>query len=78
MIREELEKYGKVTDWMVYLLGRDLRIFIRFEAQENALRAFTDLNEKYYEGNLVSVRFYNEAAFGSFKLDEPLHPHISC
>jgi len=63
---------------MVYLLGRDLRIFIRFESQEQALRAFTDLNQKFYEGNLVSVRFYTEQAFSGFKLDEPLHDHINC
>lgn len=77
-IKEELGKYGRVVDMMVYLLGRDLRIFIRFESQEQALRAFTDLNQKFYDGNLVSVRFYNEQAFTNFRLDEPLHDHVNC
>lgn len=77
-IREELSKYGSVVDMMVYLLGRDLRIFIRFESPEQSLRAFTDLNQKYYEGNLVSVRFYSENSFGSYRLDEQLHEHINC
>lgn len=36
--------FGNITDWLVYLLGQELRIFVKFENTESAFKAFSELN----------------------------------
>jgi hypothetical protein len=59
-IRDECDKFGVVKDWIIYLWGKELRIFVVYETKEEGFNAFLKMNGKFFGETLVSVRFYNQ------------------
>lgn len=52
-------QFGGLKEWIVYLFGGELRIFVEYESKEEAFNAFLNMNGKYFGEKLVSVRFYS-------------------
>lgn len=59
-IRDECDKFGVVKDWIIYLWGKELRIFVVYETKEEGFNAFLKMNGKFFGETLVSVRFYSQ------------------
>lgn len=74
-------KYGEVLDVRVQLsppadddagIGADVRVFVRFSKQSSAMRAYLDLEGRYFNERRLVVWFYPEDAFDAGLLDQPL------
>jgi splicing factor 45 len=63
--KQECERYGPVTSCVVYEepLGGAVRLFVVFTAQESAVRAFRDLNGRFFAGRQVTASYYDEDKF---------------
>ena len=69
-------KYGPVRDCVViempegtYTQEEDkIRTLVAFEKQESAIKAYRDLNGRYFGGRQIGVSFYNEAKFDRLEL----------
>jgi len=72
-IGEECSKYGEVVEVTVHLMGADsglsdeesVRIFVKFGKQAAAMKAYIDLDGRYFGGRQVWVCFYREQDFDS-------------
>ena len=70
-IGEECSKYGEVLKVTVYELPRSeqpaddqaVRIFVKFGKQAAAMKAYIDLDGRYFGGRNVLVAFFSEADF---------------
>lgn len=75
---EECEKYGSIRSCVVRECHEALgggpesvgsiekghvQVFICFAKQESAVRAFRDLNGRYFDGRQISASFYDETLF---------------
>lgn len=60
-----------------YLIAGKLRIFVDYENSAEGFQAFIHLNERYYAGRLISVRFYGSDEFRIGNYGRDLHEHIS-
>uniref|UniRef100_A0A7S0Q2L6 G-patch domain-containing protein n=1 Tax=Coccolithus braarudii TaxID=221442 RepID=A0A7S0Q2L6_9EUKA len=80
-IGEECSKYGEVLEVIVHPLGVEtnlpeeerVRIFVKFAKQAAAMKAYIDLDGRFFGGRAVWVCFYREADFDSKNLE----PHAS-
>lgn len=64
----ECTKYGEVSKCHIHELQgvpaeEAVRIFVEFQRSEAALKAFIDLNGRYFGGRVVSASFYDEDKF---------------
>lgn len=80
-------KYGDVLDVRVRVtptlpgapgsddagaVGADVRVFVRFGKQSSAMRAYMDLEGRFFNERQLVVWFYPEDAFDAGLLDNPL------
>lgn len=54
-----------------------MRIFVEYQGKGEGFQAFLHLNERYYAGRLISVRFYKEESWKEGRYGEELHCHMS-
>jgi splicing factor 45 len=66
----ECSKYGEVVRCLIYECvsgsvspSEAVRIFVRFTRQEAALKAYIDLNGRYFGGRVVNASFFSEDRF---------------
>lgn len=50
-----------------------MRIFVEYENKEGGLRAFANLNGRFYDSKIMYVYFYNEMKFKQKDLGGDLH-----
>jgi len=67
-MREECQKYGGVKSCIVreqagVAREDEVQVLVCFEKQESAVRAFRDLNGRYFDGRQIVASFYDEEAF---------------
>eukprot|EP00316_Scyphosphaera_apsteinii_P023958 CAMPEP_0119307650 /NCGR_PEP_ID=MMETSP1333-20130426/8086_1 /TAXON_ID=418940 /ORGANISM="Scyphosphaera apsteinii, Strain RCC1455" /LENGTH=342 /DNA_ID=CAMNT_0007311241 /DNA_START=252 /DNA_END=1280 /DNA_ORIENTATION=- len=74
-IGEECSKYGEVAEVLVYELADEgapeeerVRIFVKFAKQAAAMKAYIDLDGRYFGGRNVWVCFFKEADFDAGNL----------
>jgi len=65
----ECTKYGEVVKCIIYEMPdgtppeEAVRIFVEFHRPESALKAYIDLNGRYFGGRVVDATFYSEDRF---------------
>jgi len=66
----ECSKYGEVIKCLIYEVtngqldpAEAVRIFVQFGRQESALKAYIDLNGRFFGGRVVSAQFFSEDKF---------------
>ena len=70
-IGEECSKYGEVLKVTIFELPTPtssrpedaVRIFVQFAKQAAAMKAYIDLDNRYFDGRNVWVAFFSEADF---------------
>jgi hypothetical protein len=72
-------KYGEVTDVRVHVAAGtaaeealDVRVFVRFSKQSSAMRAYVDLEGRFFNERQLVVWFFPEDTFDQGQLDAPL------
>lgn len=70
---EEAGKYGKVLKCSIQEMKgvpdeQAVRIFLEFSQVEEATKAFTDMNGRYFGGRVVKARFYDADKFAKAEL----------
>jgi hypothetical protein len=71
-------KYGEVNDVRVHVVpgapgaDADVRVFVRFGKQSSAMRAYVDLEGRFFNERQLAVWFFSEAAFDAKQLDAEL------
>ena len=76
MLKEELSRFGTVKSFLRFMMESELRIFVEFGNAQEALQVYINLNKLYFYESQVSVRFYDEANYRQYQLNDPLHEHI--
>lgn len=70
--REECAKHGPVKELLIFEAPDDdgrraeeerVRIFVAFERQESAVRAYVAMNGRFFGGRQVQASFFDEARF---------------
>jgi splicing factor 45 len=75
--KQECSKYGTVLDCVIRPVPPQVaappeervRIFVLFESQGGAIKAFRDLNGRYFGGRQISASFFDEDKFSRRDLD---------
>jgi hypothetical protein len=79
--KEECHKYGQVKSCLVREVPPSLpwcefvpeservRTFVCFDRQDSAVRAYRDLNGRFFGGRQISAVFYDESKYDSMDLD---------
>ncbi|CAM9162811.1 unnamed protein product [Chrysoparadoxa australica] len=62
-IAEECQKFGSVQRVQIKEAGGEVRIFVQFPQQENAVKAYVGLNKRFFGGRQIAAQFYDEAKF---------------
>ena len=70
-VQEECGKFGPVRECIVYEHKDDpslpeeeiVRTFVAFEKQESAIKAFLDMEGRFFAGRQISCCFFNEDRF---------------
>eukprot|EP00929_Paragymnodinium_shiwhaense_P043586 TRINITY_DN22406_c0_g1_i1.p1 TRINITY_DN22406_c0_g1~~TRINITY_DN22406_c0_g1_i1.p1 ORF type:complete len:401 (+),score=133.23 TRINITY_DN22406_c0_g1_i1:161-1363(+) len=65
---EEASKYGKIKKCVIKEIkglpdNQAVRIFLEYEKQEGCVKAFADMNGRYFGGRVVKAQFFDEARF---------------
>jgi splicing factor 45 len=80
--KEECSKYGQVLHCEIYVLSchqyrrlpeeKRVRVFIQFQKQDAAVKAWKEMNGRYFGGRKLIASFYHEERFAkrSFEPDE--------
>lgn len=73
--KEECKKYGDVVKCLIYEIPNQrvpddeaVRIFVEFLDASSAIRAFNDLNGRYFGGRVVRTTFYSVEKFNKYEL----------
>ena len=82
LIGEECSKYGEVVDVLVHELEAAsaaaeecVRIFVKFGKQAAAMKAYIDLDGRFFGGRHVWVCFFKESDFDGGNLaPQPTEP----
>lgn len=68
--KEECEKHGPVREVLIFeVQGSELpreervRIFVGFERQESAVKAYVAMNGRFFGGQQVQASFFDEERF---------------
>lgn len=68
--KEECEKHGPVKEVMIFEAPPEalpaeerVRIFVAFERQESAVKAYVAMNGRFFGGRQVQASFFDEARF---------------
>lgn len=48
-MKGECKKYGEIINWLVYMLGEDIRIFVEYKDKESAIKAYGNLHGRFYD-----------------------------
>ncbi|CAM9141310.1 unnamed protein product [Discosporangium mesarthrocarpum] len=71
----ECEKFGPVRSCMIYELKgagvldtEAVRIFVAFEKQESAVKAYLEMHGRFFGGRQITASFYKEDKFNSLEL----------
>lgn len=67
-VQEECSKFGPVRTCVVYELkgappDQAVRTFVAFEKQESAIKAFLDMEGRFFAGRQIRCAFFNETRF---------------
>jgi splicing factor 45 len=73
----ECTKYGEVVKCVIHEMPNvvpeeAVRIFVEFQRPESALKAYIDLNGRYFGGRIVSAAFYKEEKFQNKELTDQI------
>jgi splicing factor 45 len=73
--KEECQKYGEVNSVVIFEIpskppDEAVRIFIEFKTLPSAIKALTDLNNRFFGGRKVKATFYNFDKFKRFELGD--------
>lgn len=71
--KEECQKYGEVNKVVIFEMPEKpadeaVRIFIEFKTLPSAIKALTDLNNRFFGGRIVKATFYNFDKFTRLEL----------
>lgn len=77
-IREEMKKYGQVNEVRVHTMSElpddeAVRIFVEFTNVAQAIKAFVDMNERFFAGRPIKTGFYSLDEFRDDNLEEPVN-----
>lgn len=66
--KEECSKYGRVRACVVVEFrnlpeNEAVRTFVEFEEQESAIRAYKDMNRRFFGGRQIAAAFFDEDRF---------------
>ncbi len=74
--KAECMRFGPVSNCIIYEVNaqraplakpcpdeESVRMFVAFEKQESAVKAFKDLNGRFFGGRKIAARFYDEIKF---------------
>jgi hypothetical protein len=68
--KDECQKYGAVVKCVVFEVKdancpaeEAVRTFVHFERQEGAVKAYRDLNGRFFAGRQITASFYDENKF---------------
>ncbi|KAI6661061.1 Splicing factor 45-like [Oopsacas minuta] len=73
-VTEECRKYGEVVKTVIFEIPEgvpeqeSVRIYIEFTRNESAIKAFVDLNGRYFAGRIVKGSFFDEERFAKSDL----------
>jgi splicing factor 45 len=68
--KQECSKYGPVSTCVVFEVSgpcppeENVRTFVHFERQESAVKAYRDMNGRFFGGRQIAASFYDEDKFG--------------
>ncbi|CAM9551982.1 unnamed protein product [Ascophyllum nodosum] len=72
----ECERFGPVRRCIIYEMKdgdlpdtEKVRIFVAFEKQESAVKAYLEMNGRYFAGRQIAASFYKEDKFDALQLD---------
>lgn len=78
-ISVEFKKFGDVISTVFYTVNKTLfprcpeheevRVFVQFDRQDSAIRAWKDMNGRFFGGKKVSVEYFSESKFLSSELE---------
>lgn len=74
-VKDEMKKYGQVNKVLIYRLlqvsdDEAVRIFVEFANVGQAIKAFVDLNGRYFGGRSIRASFYNLEDYNSNRFDK--------
>jgi splicing factor 45 len=69
--KQECSKYGPVNDCVIFEITTDpdcpaeerVRTFVFFEKQESAVKAYREMNGRFFGGRQIAASFYDEVKF---------------
>lgn len=69
--KQECSKYGPVNDCVIFEITSDpecpaeerVRTFVNFEKQESAVKAYREMNGRFFGGRQIAASFYDEVKF---------------
>lgn len=69
--KQECSKYGPVNDCVIFEITSDpecpaeerVRTFVYFEKQESAVKAYREMNGRFFGGRQIAASFYDEVKF---------------
>ena len=75
--KQECSKYGPVRTCVIFEITTDpqcpeeecVRTFVCFEKQESAVKAYREMNGRFFGGRQITASFYDEAKFAIRDLD---------
>ena len=73
-VAEECKRYGEIVKTVIYEIPEgvpdqeSVRIYIEFTRNESAIKAFVDLNGRYFGGRIVKGSFFDEERFAESDL----------
>jgi splicing factor 45 len=73
--KEECQKYGEVNKCVIFEMpnraaDEAVRIFVEFKTTPSAIKALTDLNNRFFGGRVVKATFYNLDKFKQLELSD--------
>uniref|UniRef100_A0A915B5W0 Splicing factor 45 n=1 Tax=Parascaris univalens TaxID=6257 RepID=A0A915B5W0_PARUN len=74
-VKDEMKKYGQVNKVLIYRLlhasdEEAVRIFVEFTNVAQAIKAFVDLNGRYFGGRSIRASFYDLERYNANELDK--------
>jgi len=72
--KQECSKYGPVNTCVIFEVSEDcpveeaVRTFVFFERQESAVKAFRDMNGRFFGGRQITANFFDETKFSKREL----------
>lgn len=74
-VKDEMKKYGQVNKVIIFRLlhvsdDEAVRIFVEFTNVAQAIKAFVDLNGRFFGGRAIRASFYDLSAYNSNKFDK--------